>query len=146
MKSAPSIAFDYAPSRLVFGALCVVAGLAAAAPWFSALPVVIGVVLSLLVIGCATMAFRSFQAPPFVRIAYRGDGWVLLDRAGSEHAASLHAYRHLGAFVTLDWRHARRARFRVVLAPDNLDAETRRRLVVLLRRVAHADDAEAVAR
>jgi hypothetical protein len=56
MKSAPSIAFDYAPSRLVFAALCVVAGLAAAAPWFSALPVVIGVVLSLLVVGCATMA------------------------------------------------------------------------------------------
>ena len=89
---------------------------------------------------------RSFRAPPFVRIAYRGDGWVLVDRAGVEHAALLRAYRHLGAFVALDWRHAHRTRFRVVLAPDNLDAETRRRLVVLLRRVAHADDAAAIAR
>lgn len=146
MKSAPSIAFDYAPSRLVFAALCVVAGLAAAAPWFSALPPAVCAALSLFAVVLATIAARSFQAPPFVRIAYRGDGWVLLDRAGIEHAALLRAYRHLGVFVTLDWRHARHARFRVVLAPDNLDAETRRRLVVLLRRVAHADDAEAVAR
>lgn len=146
MKSAPSIAFDYAPSRLLFVALCVATVLAVAAPWLSALPVVVCVVLSLLAIIVATIAARSFRAPPFVRIAYRGDGWVLLDRAGVEHAALLHAYRHLGAFVTLDWRHARRARFRVVLAPDNLDAETRRRLVVLLRRVAHADDAAIAAR
>lgn len=146
MKSAPSIAFDYAPSRLVSAALCVVAVLAAATPWLSALPAMVCVVLSLLAIVVAAIAARTFRAPPFVRIAWRGDGWVLLDRAGVEHAALLRAYRHLGAFVTLDWRHARRARFRVVLAPDNLDAETRRRLVVLLRRVAHADDAAVVVR
>lgn len=133
------------PSRLLTVAPCVVAALAVAAPWFSALPVVACIALSLLVAGVAAFAVHSLCRPPFVRIAYRGDGWVLLDRAGVEHAALLHAYRHLGAFVTLDWRHARRARFRIVLGPDNLDAETRRRLVVLLRRVAHADDA-AVAR
>jgi len=146
MKSAPSIAFDYVPSRLLSAALCVVAVLAAAAPWLSALPIVVCVVLSLLAVVVAAIAARAFRVPPFVRIAYRGDGWVLLDRAGVEHAALLRAYRHLGAFVTLDWRHARRARFRVVLAPDNLDAETRRRLVVLLRRVADADDAAVVVR
>ena len=146
MKSAPSIAFDYAPSRLVLSALCVVATFATVAPWFSALPVAACVALSALAIGFAARALRSFRAPQFVRIAYRGDGWVLLDRAGAERAALLRSYRHLGVFVTLDWRHARRARFRVVLAPDNLDAETRRRLIVLLRRVAHADDAAAAAR
>lgn len=146
MKSAPTIAFDYAPSRLVLAALCAVAALAAAAPWFGALPVPACAVLSLLALGLAAFAVRAFRAPPFVRIAWRGDGWVLLDRAGVEHAALLRSYRHLGAFVALDWRHARRARFRAVLAPDNLDAETRRRLVVLLRRIAHADDAAAVGR
>lgn len=146
MKSAPSIAFDYAPSRHLLVVLCVVAVLAVAAPWLSALPVVVCIVLSLLAIIVATIAARPLREPPFVRIAYRGDGWVLLDRAGVEHAALLGTYRHLGAFVMLDWRHARRARFRVVLAPDNLDAETRRRLVVLLRRVAHADDAAIAAR
>ena len=127
-------------------ALCVFAALAAATPWLSALPAVACAVLSLSAIIAAAMALRSLRSPPFVRIAYRGDGWLLIDRAGVEHAALLRAHRHLGAFVTLDWRCAPRARFRVVLAPDNLDAETRRRLIVLLRRVAHADDAAAVAR
>lgn len=146
MKSAPSIAFDFAPSRLVLFALCVVAVLAAATPWFSALPVAVCALLSLFAIVLAMRAVRSFRAPPFVRIAYRGDGWVLVDRTGIEHAALLNAHRHLGVFVTLDWRYGRRARFRAVLAPDNLGAEMRRRLVVLLRRVAHADDAEVMAR
>ena len=118
MKSAPGIAFDYAPSRLVSAALCVFAALAATTPWLSALPVVTCTVLSLSAIVAAAMAARSLRSPPFVRIAYRGDGWVLIDRAGVEHAALLRAHRHLGAFVTLDWRCAPRTRFRVVLAPD----------------------------
>lgn len=78
MKSAPTIAFDYTPSRLVCAALCVVATLAAMTPWFSALPVWICVLLSALAVGVAALAVRSLRAPPFVRIAYRGDGWVLL--------------------------------------------------------------------
>jgi|GEM_PF-2214226 len=120
--------------------------LAALAPWFSALPAAVCVPLSALAIGVAAFALRSFRAPPYARIAFRGDGWVLVDRAGVEHAALLRAYRHLGAFVTVDWRHARRARFRIVLGPDNLNVETRRRLIVLLRRVAHADDASIAPR
>jgi len=144
MKSAPTIAFDYAPSRLVAATAFVVLVLAIVAPWSSALPAVACIALSLLAIGAGMFVIRAFRTPRFVRIAYRGDGWVLLDRGGAEHAALLRAHRHLGAFVTLDWRYARRARFRAVLAPDNLDAQTRRRLVVLLRRTA-PDDAAAIA-
>lgn len=141
MKSAPTIAFDYAPSLLLLAALCVVGSAAAFAPWLSALPLPACMALSLLALAVAAFSARSLWHPPFVRVGYRGDGWVLLDAGGNEHAAVLHSYRHLGAFVALDWSHARRARFRIVLAPDNADADTRRRLVLLLRRVAHADAA-----
>ena len=54
--------------------------------------------------------------------------------------ALLETHARLGALLALVFRHGPRARFHVVLAPDNLDAATRRQLLLLLARagIAHA--------
>ena len=134
MKSAPPIAFDYRPSRAVIAATCAIALAAAATPWLSALPAAACGVLSVLAVLLALAALTRFARPGFVRIAHGAAGWTLLDRARREHPALLVGHRRLGAMLVLEWRHDRRAHFRAVLVPDNLDAQTRRRLVLLLAR------------
>ncbi|MBX3700876.1 MAG: hypothetical protein KF903_07770 [Dokdonella sp.] len=143
MKSAPTIAFDYAPSRRLFAALALVTALATLAPWLSALGWPACVTLDMLVLGGAATAAGRLRRPRFRRIAHQAAGWVLLDRDGGERLAGLVDWRQLGDMVTLDWRVDRRRRFRIVLAPDNLDADTRRRLVLLLRSLGPDADATA---
>ena len=48
--------------------------------------------------------------------------------------ANLVAHVRLGSWVVLDFRGTGRRRFRAVLGPDNIDADTRRRLILLLSR------------
>ena len=134
MKSAPPIAFDYRPSRAVIAATAAIVLAAALAPWFSSLPTVACAGLSALVIAMAAGALVRFARPGFVRIAHGAAGWTLLDHGWREHPALLIGHRRLGPMLVLEWRHDRSARFRAVLVPDNLDAETRRRLVLLLAR------------
>ncbi len=140
MKSAPTIAFDYRPSRWV-GAMAVLICLAAAsAPWLSGLPLPACAALSLAVLSYAAYELQRFGNPRFQRIAYRASGWVVVDAGGNEHAAILKSHAHLGALLALGFRIGPRARLRVVLTPDNLDADARRRLVLMLARaeIVHA--------
>lgn len=139
MKSAPSIAFDYRPSAGVAAATLAVALLAALAPWSSGAPFALRIALSLAAVVGAAFALRRHRNPPFRRVVHRASGWHLVDREGCEHAATLRAHRSLGALLVLDWRYATRTHFRVLIAPDNLDADTRRRLVLLLARGEPAD-------
>ncbi|NCT68447.1 MAG: hypothetical protein GXC76_12530 [Rhodanobacteraceae bacterium] len=134
MKSAPTIEFDYRPSRRVGALAAVVAATAALAPWLTGLPWSLCAVLSLLAVVLGAVALHRFRHPPFRRIARRDAGWLLVDAAGDEHAAELKAHARLGALITLDLRLERGPRFRALLAPDNLDADTRRRLVLVLAR------------
>jgi len=134
MKSAATIAFDYRPSWTVAAALGIVALAAAAAPWASAASTGLRVALSLLALGGATVAARAFLVPRFHRIACGASGWQLADAAGREHPARLAWHRVLGVAVALDFQVGPRERFRALLLPDNLDRETRRRLVLLLAR------------
>jgi hypothetical protein len=140
MKSAPTIAFDYAPSRAVVLAGALVCAGAALAPWLSVLPVAACAGVSSAAAGFGAFALHSQWRTPFRRIACRASGWTLVDLADTEHEAILESHAQLGALMVLAFRHGPRARFRAVLGPDNLDAETRRRLVLLLARaeIAHA--------
>ena len=134
MRSAPAIAFDYRASPLL--ALAAATGVVAAiaAPWLSRLPTgACGVAsLAALVAGVASLA--RFGRVAFPRIALRASGWTLVDAAGVEHTANLVAHVRLGTWLVLDFRSANRRRFRAVLGPDNIDADTRRRLILLLSR------------
>ncbi|MBA8885283.1 hypothetical protein [Dokdonella fugitiva] len=134
MRSAPSIVFDYRPSPAVATATVVVALAAGLAPWASAAPLALRIALSALALGGAAIALHRYRAPAFRRIVCGASGWRLVDRDGREHAAVLHAHRRLGSLLALDWRCAPRSHFRVLVTPDNLDADTRRRLVLLLAR------------
>lgn len=134
MKSAPAIAFDYRPSRAVAAATLAIVVLAAFAPWASALPPAWRLVVSVAAAASGAFALRRMLRPAFRRVAWRPSGWVLVDRDGREHAALLESHARLGGLLALRYRHGPRARCRLVLAPDNLDADTRRRLVLLLAR------------
>lgn len=134
MKSALAIAFDYRPSRLVAAAAALVCIVAALAPWLSNLSPPLCAALSLLALAVGGAAIARFLRPPFRRIALRSSGWLLIDASGREHPARLASHARLGAFLVLDFRPASRGRFRALLAPDNTDADTRRRLVPMLAR------------
>jgi hypothetical protein len=140
MKSASATAFDYRPSAWLTAAAVLILCAALAAPWFSALPPAIALAISAAVPAIGVRSLRRFVRPPFRRIAYRASGWILVDANGVEKPALLRWHARLGAWISLDFELDHRRRFRAVLGPDNLDAETRRRLVLMLARaeVAHA--------
>jgi hypothetical protein len=134
MRSAPAIAFDYRASQTL--ALAAAAGVLAAivAPWLSRLPASACAVVSLAALIAGVASLARFERAAFRRIALRASGWTLVDRAGAENTAELVAHVHLGAWLVLDFRGAGRGRFRAVVGPDNIDADTRRRLILLLSR------------
>ena len=134
MKSAPAIAFDYRPSRRVALATRAVLVLAMLAPWASVLPRPACFALSAALAASGAYALRRALQPAIRRVAWRSSGWSLVDRSGREHAALLESHRRLGSLLALRYRYGPRARCRLLLAPDNLDADTRRRLVLLLAR------------
>lgn len=134
MKSAPTIAFDYRPSRGIAVVASVVVIAAMAAPWFSGLPWSARIALSLAAFVVGAVALKRFTHTAFRRIAYQTSGWKLVDVDEAEHAVDLMVHMRLGRWLVLDFRNARRGRFRAVLGPDNVDAETRRRLTLLLAR------------
>jgi hypothetical protein len=134
MRSAPSIAFDYRPSRRIAAGATAIVVLALVAPWLAALPRVVQVALSLATAALGVVALRRFHAAPFGRIAHRASGWALVDRSGVECPAELVAQRRFGTWISLDFSAADRGRFRALLDADNTDAQTRRRLILLLAR------------
>jgi hypothetical protein len=134
MKSAPSIAFDYTPSRWIAAAASVVVFVAVVSPWLSGVSWRLGVVLSLAALIGGLVAVKRFSTTDVRRIAYQASGWKLVDAAGAEHSAELLSHALFGKWVALDFRSASRRRSRALLGPDNADAETRRRLILLLAR------------
>jgi hypothetical protein len=82
----------------------------------------------------AINATRRFKRPGFHRIAYGAVGWALVDSNDAVLHVDLIAHSRIGAWLVLDFRNPDRRRFRAVLGPDNLDADTRRRLILLLSR------------
>lgn len=133
MKSAPTITFEFRPSRIVAAVAAVVAALAVIAPWFSGLPWYARASVSIVAGAGAAFALRRHLAPPFDRIAFGADGWRLVDRAGAERPANLAAHVCLGTLVSMTFA-TDAGRWTALVAPDNLDRETARRLRALLAR------------
>ena len=136
MRSAPAIAFDYRPSRrlaLVSGAVALLAVVAVAA---SGLPDGLRVALVVAVPIHAAWVLRRFLAPPWVRVAHDAAGWRLVDRANEAVTTVLAGHVERGPLLVLEFRTPDRPRFHCVLTPDVLDADTRRRLRLVLARGA----------
>ncbi|HJU38317.1 MAG TPA: protein YgfX [Tahibacter sp.] len=133
MKSAPAIAFECAPSRRVEQALLAVMVLALVASMLSAAPWP-GIVCGLVVIG-VVFAISRHRAVGRWRVAWRDDGtWGVADARSNASEATLAHWSRIGHCVVLRLRLAGSRRLTLWLLPDNVDADTRRRLVVRLAR------------
>lgn len=137
MKSAPVIAFDYRPSRLLAIAIVAIAVLAIVAvalcglPWWAKLVAGAGACLY------AAFALRKFWRLSAGRFAWQQAGhWRAADTAGIERVADLEDAVVRGPWIVLRLRYADDGvRVALILGPDNSDADLRRRLRVRLARV-----------
>ena len=129
MTSAPAIGFDYAPSRLLPRSLLLVAALAVVAVLASALPAWLRLV-TVFALALATWQARRRLAMTVVAAAgwSAESGWTLHTMDGEDLAASLVSFRVLGDLVWLRMQSAQHGICVLLLAPDNSDADIRRRL------------------
>ena len=129
MTSAPAIGFDYAPSRLLPRSLLLVAALAVVAVLASALPAWLRLV-TVLALALATWQARRRLAMTVVAAAgwSAESGWTLHTVNGEDLPASLVSFRVLGDLVWLRMQSAQHGICVLLLAPDNSDADIRRRL------------------
>ncbi len=79
----------------------------------------------------AASAFQRYRNPPYEAISHDQTGWQLRDRAGDWVSVTLRSYGQLGSWVILDFA-APSGRWNSLLASDVIDAETRRRLLLVL--------------
>ncbi|KGI78136.1 hypothetical protein LF63_0107255 [Oleiagrimonas soli] len=133
MSSAPSIGFDYRPSRwpvramAALSLLSVVAVLDSGAMWWLRL------VLTMLIAVYSARACLEVMRPMVRRVQWRADGgWRLALADDSDVEARLLGMRVLGGSLVLRLGWASRRRQALLLLPDNLDADTRRRLRIRL--------------
>ncbi|MBD8899837.1 protein YgfX [Rhodanobacter sp. DHG33] len=129
MTSAPAIGFEYRPSRWLprlLWSLAVLALLALAScglPWWLKLP------LAMLAILPVLHAVQCHRASPVKAAGWSGEGgWSLRLADRSDAPASLTSFRVLGGCILLRLRAASLGEQVLLLAPDNSDADTRRRL------------------
>ena len=136
MTSAPAIGFDYSPSRLLPRSLLLVATLAAIAVLVSALPPWLRAVT---VVALALAAWQACRRLAMTVVAAAGwsaeSGWTLHTVDGEDHPASLASFRVLGDLVWLRMQSAQHGICVLLLAPDNSDADIRRRLRMRLATV-----------
>ncbi|HKR76411.1 MAG TPA: protein YgfX [Rhodanobacter sp.] len=144
MTSAPAIGFEYRPSRWLPRLLSAVAALAILAIALSGLPVWLKLLLSAVVALLVLRAVRRWSASPVRAAGWSGEtGWSLRLADHSDMPASLASFRVLGGCILLRLRAARLGEQVLLLAPDNSDADIRRRLRM---RLAAVQPGEAVPR
>ena len=135
MKSAAAIAFDYRPSRLLAGAIVLVLALALLGVTLSGFGLPIKLLIAAGSTVYAALTLRRFLRGGVRRAAWHEAGhWRIVDGDGEEHGADLAHAVVRGAWIALNLRRADGARIALLLAPDNSDADVRRRLRVRLAR------------
>lgn len=130
MTSAPAIGFEYRPSRWLGRLLLLVSILATLAGWLSALPWPAKLAITF-AIGFALWRTLARWSGASVQAAGWGrDGsWSLRMRDGQDMAATLASFRVIGEqAVWLRLSLGGRSHATLLLAPDNSDADIRRRL------------------
>ncbi|MHB1059708.1 MAG: protein YgfX [Rhodanobacter sp.] len=129
MTSAPAIGFEYRPSRLLRRTLVLAAALAVLAVALSALALWLKGVLVLAVSMATWRSLRRLAMEPVAAAGWGADdGWMLRLADHEDLPATLASFRVLGAFVLLRLRTAEQGVRVLLLAPDNSDADIRRRL------------------
>ncbi len=128
MRSAPAITFEYRPSRRLFAVTAMLAVIAPLAVVLSGLPASARLVLVVAFLAYAAATLRTMLRPSIHTVAWRSDGgWTIGLSADAEHEAELHDYHIVAGLIVLRLRWPRHTGA-LVLLPDNLDSDTRRRL------------------
>ena len=136
MTSAPAIGFDYVPSRWLQRLLLAVAALTALAVMLCALSWWLRWVLVVVVLLATWLTCRRLAASMVAAAGWSTDrDWTLRMADHEDVPASLVSFRVLGACVLLRLRTAEQGVQVLLLAPDNSDADIRRRLRMRLAAV-----------
>lgn len=137
MRTPPAIGFGYRPSRAISACVVVLTACAALAIASSGATRWLATTLIILALGYGAAALWRFLHPRVLGLTWRSDGSVsirLAARGGGieEVQGELRDARVLGFLIVLHLRWIPRGRASLWLLPDNLDADTRRRLRVRL--------------
>lgn len=119
----------------MLAALLIVAVLALLGLIFCNAPPALKLSLAIILLVYLGYSLRRLLQPNWTSLVWHGQGYWRL-HAGSDdpHIAELIGSTRIGWLLVLRFRLHGRRRFDAVLLPDNLDAETRRRLCVRLAR------------
>ncbi len=140
MTSAPAIGFEYRPSRRLGQVLWLVAALAMLAVALSGLAWGMQVPLLLIVLLATWRARRAVARSPVLAAGWSADsGWTLHLRSREDVPATLASFRVLGNLVLLRLHTGGRGVQVLLLAPDNSDADIRRRLRMRLATLPAGD-------
>ena len=131
MRSVPAISFEPRPSRKVLIASAAMVLLALVSLALSALPWLPALLAGVSVLVLAAFALARYRKPRYVAISHDQTGWQLCDRANNWVAATLRNYGQLGPWVILDFV-TPSGRWNSLLTSDVVDADTRRRLLLVL--------------
>ena len=129
MTSAPAIGFEYRPSRRLQRALLALATLAVLALALCGLAGWLKLLLAAGVLGATWQAIRQLARSPVRAAGWSADAsWTLHLHPHQDVPATLASFRVLGSLVLLRLRTAEQGVQVLLLAPDNSDADIRRRL------------------
>jgi toxin CptA len=134
VRTAPAVAFDHRPSRVLASATLAISLLALWAIVISGVPEWLRLVLMLSVVLSGAASLIRLLRPRVRSLLWRSDGsveLVLRDRArddGSPAVGMLQGARVMGPLVVLTLHWPLRGRATLWLLPDNLDPDTHRRL------------------
>jgi toxin CptA len=129
MTSAPAIGFEYRPSRGFRRLVMLVAALAVIAVSLSALTVWLKLILCVVVLGAAARSVRRMANSPVAAVGWNADdAWIIHLASHDDVPATLASFRVLGALVLLRLKNPEHGIHVLLLAPDNSDADIRRRL------------------
>ncbi|PXV60827.1 toxin CptA [Dyella jiangningensis] len=137
MTSAPAIGFECRPSRWLGRLLLFVSPIALLATWMSAVPWPAKLVVTLGVPLACRRTWMRFSDRRIEAAGWARDGsWSLRMRAGENVVATLASFRVIGEkLVWLRLSLPGRQSALLLLAPDNSDADIRRRLRMRLAQV-----------
>ncbi|GAB2550697.1 protein YgfX [Rhodanobacter koreensis] len=136
MTSAPAIGFEYRPSRLLRRLLIVVASLTMLAIVLCALATWMKLLLMAGVLMATGQSLRRVVNSPVAAAGWSaGHDWVLHLADREDVPATLASFRVLGVFVLLRLQTVEQGMQVLLLAPDNSDADIRRRLRMRLAAV-----------
>lgn len=129
MTSAPAIGFEYHPPRVLQRALAVLGVLAVCAVATSAASLWLKLLLVMMVAGLVWHAIRGVARTPVAAAGWgHDDTWTLHLTDRQDVPATLVSFRVLARYIILRLHTRTHGVQTLLLAPDNSDADTRRRL------------------